>query len=623
MEGSDATAGSLLGKRPGEELEDEQAAKRAMLMPDQVAAFTSDGVAAADSSAAAPEAAAACGSGSSLTALEQDALFGGLGREQFMERHIHRRLHSVAATLPDNALLELGQQTFTQQFLSLEAAGLATGPMGGVAGAVPMGHFTGAGVVQQGGGAAENGFQGLSREEFIQRRIHRKLHMQVGHMSDGELKQLGAMSFNDQFQSLGHGPQQDFGGGCSAGMSGGGGLRPGGLAAALQGTNLLARDLPAGAAAVTEADPSGMFGGLGRNAFLQQYVHRRLHNVASGLSDEQLLELGQLGFNKQFQVFEQQQVVPMDGFAGMGREQYIAERIHRKLHQMVAALSDAEILELGRRSFNDQFAILVEGGGAPQPMPQQMQQPAVSGYNPQAQVYQFVPVGNGTVAPVSAATTQSSSALQAQDAGGFGGFGGGGGGDSWGAGGGGKSFGGKSSSWGKGGDSWSKGGGGDSWGKGGGKWGSSGGGGGWKGGGGGGWKGGHEGVAQDIFGGMSRDEFLQVFIHRRLHSTVAKYEDDQLLELAAMSYNQQFTYVEQQGASILGDMGRDAYMQKHVHRTLHQQAAMLSDEQLLSLGQLGFKKQFDHLQYLLQSGGGGEMPLSAAAADYGGDAKHH
>ena len=71
----------------------------------------------------------------------------------------------------------------------------------------------------------------------------------------------------------------------------------------------------------------------------------KLHSKASVLPDQSLLELGRMSFNQQFEVFEQRAA---DVFGGVGREAYIQAHIHRKLHASIITLADAQALLLGR-----------------------------------------------------------------------------------------------------------------------------------------------------------------------------------------------------------------------------------------------------------------------------------
>merc|ERR1712060_821198 len=108
-----------------------------------------------------------------------------------------------------------------------------------------------------------------------------------------------------------------------------------------------------GGAQVEQPAAVDHFGGLGRETYMQQRVHRRLHGQAVKLSDDQLWELGQLSFNQQFNALEtsvsvpgmQPQSVYNDPFQGVGREGYMQHRVHRRLHSQAALLSDQELLE--------------------------------------------------------------------------------------------------------------------------------------------------------------------------------------------------------------------------------------------------------------------------------------
>jgi len=233
--------------------------------------------------------------------------FAGLSREAYMQTRVHRRLHGQAAQLSDQQLLELGQMSFNMQFIFLESTTemLKQEPQ------------------------PPDIFQGMGREGWMQQRIHRRLHARAASLSDEELLELGRRSFNDQFN-------------------------------ALEG-----RGVEAGEA--FEQQKPDPFGGVGREAFMAQRVHRRLHPQAARLSDQELLELGKLSFNQQFPALEGSMgdqasavpaAVPQDVFQGHGREGYMQQRVHRRLHSKAMLLSDSELLELGRLSFNEQFPAL-------------------------------------------------------------------------------------------------------------------------------------------------------------------------------------------------------------------------------------------------------------------------
>merc|ERR1711907_856458 len=105
---------------------------------------------------------------------------------------------------------------------------------------------------------------------------------------------------------------------------------------------------------------SSMIGGTSREAYMQQRIHRRLHAKAATLIDEELYELGQLSFNQQFPMCEQFDEIAgqhgdSDIFGGVTREQYMATRVHRRLHPQAARLTNEELLEIGKINFNEQF----------------------------------------------------------------------------------------------------------------------------------------------------------------------------------------------------------------------------------------------------------------------------
>merc|ERR1739848_160984 len=121
-----------------------------------------------------------------------------------------------------------------------------------------------------------------------------------------------------------------------------------------------------------------LFNGVGRDAFMAQRVHRRLHGQAVMMSDQQLRELGQLSFSQQFTFLESAQIAPVqpavDLFQGLGREGFMQQRVHRKLHNRAAPLSDEELSELGKLTFNDQFHTLDQMAQAEQQAAAEQQQ---------------------------------------------------------------------------------------------------------------------------------------------------------------------------------------------------------------------------------------------------------
>lgn len=233
----------------------------------------------------------------------QADIFGGIGRDQYMRTHVHRKLHALAESLSDSELLDLGKLGFNAQFpvFGADAEQSLNKVASSELGAEP--------------------FEGMGREAYMQQRVHRKLHSLAEGLTDEGLLELGRLSFNDQFPMLG----QDQ---------------------------------------VAQAD---VFAGLGREEYIQQRVHRRLHAHVASLSDKDLQEFGSLSFNKQFQKFEQPAPVVVQArthvspaatfFNGMSREQFMAQRVHRRLVPKATAMSDQELLELGRLSFNEQFKV--------------------------------------------------------------------------------------------------------------------------------------------------------------------------------------------------------------------------------------------------------------------------
>ena len=66
--------------------------------------------------------------------------FGGWGREGYMQKHIHRKLHQFAMTLSADDLLALGRVSFNDQFLILESGLGSAGGLGGAGAAQAPGE---------------------------------------------------------------------------------------------------------------------------------------------------------------------------------------------------------------------------------------------------------------------------------------------------------------------------------------------------------------------------------------------------------------------------------------------------------------------------------------------------
>ncbi|CAJ1422144.1 unnamed protein product [Effrenium voratum] len=431
-------------------------------------------------------------------------VFGPIGRSGYLHQRVHRKLHPMVIALTDQELFQLGQLSFNEQFSHLGAEG-------------------------------ESPFGDMGREGYLRQRVHRMLQTDAAHMSDQDLMALGALSFKEQFIHLGKpGPQQE--------------LERKQLGSRNAPRQADAEDMTAGfpledreayiqqhvhrklqryvttmsdqevfnlgklsfneqfrtlSVDATEADEAD-FGQLGRAGYIQQHVHRRLHNRAAQLNDKDLLELGKLDFNEQFVVLqtpgpretgeEEAQAI----FGEAGREGYLQQRVHRMLHAHVVHLSNLELVKLGEMSFSEQFTALGRPG------PKQMDARAMK-YRPEA----------------------SSEASNLR--------------------------------------------------------------------------------------GLSRQEFMQQRVHRKLHAQAAYLSDAELGRLGALSFNEQFDALSAlqaretskipsgRSAAVFGGMDRDTFMQQRVHRRLHGRAAVLPDEELARLGQLSFKDQFPTLE-LLEAG---------------------
>merc|ERR1719399_2563199 len=162
-------------------------------------------------------------------AMPRADLFEGLDKQTFLAQRVHRKLQPLAASLSDEELSILGKMKFNDQFSALNAEG----------GAPAMPREEDSGSI----------FNGASREEYMQQRVHRKLPSVAATLSDEELAKLGQMKFNSQFPALN----------------------------------------AEGAPPVPRAD---LFGGLDRATFVAQRVHRKLHPMTASLADEELSILG-------------------------------------------------------------------------------------------------------------------------------------------------------------------------------------------------------------------------------------------------------------------------------------------------------------------------------------------
>jgi len=476
-------------------------------------------------------------------------IFQGLSREAYTEQRVHRKLHAQAASLSDEELYELGRLSFNEQFPALGVVGPSAAAQ----------HQQGA-------------FLGLSREQYMQQRVHRRLHAQAASLSDQELMDLGQLSFNDQFPLMEE--------------------------RALQGHGQARIVAPPPRSIAKPTDP---FGGAGRDVYMQQRVHRKLHASAAALGDEDLLELGKMSFNEQFGVFgegpppaqeEPGQFHTPGTFGGLTREQYMHQRVHRKLHSQAAALSDEELHELGKKSFNEQFPALgmdnapsgtprahdegtkykppdlsikshdVFGGLSRETFMKQrvhrklhlhadcLGDEELRELGDKTFNEQFTTLGLDSATLGSPRVLEDPTPQKPPDV-----------------------------------------------------------------------------VPKppdlsikttDVFGGLSREQYMYQRVHRKLHVHAAALSDEELHDLGKKSFNEQFPALgvgaeqgpqggggpppKSQLEDLFAGLGREGYMQQRVHRRLHAQAATISDEHLLELGKLSFHDQFPALQRLEQQG---------------------
>lgn len=498
-------------------------------------------------------------------------LFDELGFQGFLQRCVHRKLQPIAARFTPEELLALGRLSFSEQFRSLDLPGPeAKGTAGRQAyrssfaqereslhpsvfgeqgregflqhrvhrmlqaqarsfsdaelakfgGMSFKEQFTFLGVAgpKEQSGEMSNLFGEMGRTGYIQRRIHRRLHDAIQGLADEDVFALGQQSFNEQFRTLGQDENVDLNGNPFGKESRESYIqihvhrKLHGHVAKMSdeevfnlgklGFNEQFRTLSVDA---TEADEVNFQ--AGRAGYIQQHIHRRLQSRAAQLSDKDLLDLGKLSFNEQFVVLqtpgpkeEEQQEL----FGDAGRDGYLQQRIHRMLHNQVANMSDRDLFHLGELSFNEQFTAMGRPG------PQQMD--AMKSRHP------------------------SSTISGASEAGGI-----------------------------------------------------------------------------PFLRGLTRQDYMQQRIHRKLHGQVAYFSDTELFAVGELSFNEQFDKVEAVTAgkgqlspgkpslarttvSPFGGMDRDTYMQQRVHRKLHSKAMHLSDEDLKQLGSLSFNDQFPTIE---------------------------
>uniref|UniRef100_A0A7S4UIE5 Uncharacterized protein n=1 Tax=Alexandrium monilatum TaxID=311494 RepID=A0A7S4UIE5_9DINO len=278
-------------------------------------------------------------------------LFGPAGRDAYLQQRVHRKLHPKACLLDDQELFDLGKLNFNDQFPVMEQLEVVPVPA-----AVP----TSSSVQVQEQPPPSGMFGGLSRDAYMAARVHRRLHPQAALLSDHQLRELGQLSFNQQFPYFENTPVTQ--------------PPPQQQQHQQHQQQLHQHRQPQVQAAPAALPPkTDVFGGLGREDYMQRRIHRKLHAKAAILGDEELYELGRLSFNEQFPLLEHVEPAAAFGglqqgsadmFGGMGRESYMQQRVHRKLHPQAASLTDSQLFELGKMSFNQQFPYFEAGAEA-------------------------------------------------------------------------------------------------------------------------------------------------------------------------------------------------------------------------------------------------------------------
>jgi len=492
-------------------------------------------------------------------AKHQAGLFRGLSRQDFVQQRIHRRLHVKAQNLKDEDLLNLGEMSFNQQFIAIGQMSVAGGGDGNAT-------------------TADGLFGDLGFDGFMKQHVHRKLWQVAEKFAPEKLLELGQLSFNEQFQSLGMpGPveekqaQQMESRSVASSLFGPVGrsgylhqrvhrkLHPYVIALSDKDLfdlgkltfneqfNVMGQESPA---------EGGFFDDLGREGYIQRHVHRKLHASANAMSDEDLFNLGKLSFNEQFAALGETGDPSLTAFGAQDREAYIKAHVHRKLHMHVAGMSDEDVLRLGKLGFNEQFRTLGVDTAAPQ-----IEQQAMPFGMQSREAY--------VAAHVHRKLHQHITAMSDQDVAQLGKL----------------SFNEQFL--------------------------------------------GVDMMSQPIeynplmgampgaapaFGGLDRNAYIQARIHRKLHMHAAAMSDEDVMRLGKQSFNEQFRAVGAEGPGgpaagmagggfmggkgmapvgpMLRGLSRQAYMQQRVHRKLHAQAAYLSNEQLMAIGELSFNDQF-------------------------------
>jgi len=503
---------------------------------------------------------------------DADALFEELGFQGYLQRCVHRKLQSIAARFTAEELLALGKLSFTEQFQSLGLPGPEEEKNNAGPSRLPS-VFTRSTVRSLGSGRQEREasrnrlFGDHGREGFLQCRVHRMLQTEANRLSDTELLKFGRMSFNEQFTFMGVAGPKEQSGNTGHDLFGDMGRRgyvqtrihrrlhdavqelhdEDVFALGQQSFNEQFRALGQD----ENVEPNGApFGKDSRESYIQIHVHRKLHAHVSKMSDEEVFNLGKLGFNEQFRTLSVDATEADEvNFGQSGRSGYIQQHIHRRLHSRAAQLNDKDLLELGKLSFNEQFSVLQVPGPKEEEQQELFGDAGRDGYLKQrihrmlhtqaaslsnAELFhlgersfneQFTALGcPGPKEMEALKTRQPSTMTSAVEAGGI-----------------------------------------------------------------------------PFLRGLSRQDYMQQRIHRKLHAQGAYLSDTELFRIGELSFNEQFAAMETataakgkgtRTANLFGGLDRAIYMQQRVHRKLHSRAVQLTDEDLAQLGSLSFNEQF-------------------------------
>jgi hypothetical protein len=391
-------------------------------------------------------------------------------------------------------------------------------------------------------------FGGLSREEYIQAHVHRRLHADAASLSDTELFDFGKLKFNEQFPAIGESKH---------------------------------------GRATSGSDLFGEAGG--RHEYIQQKVHRKLHDQVRELSDRDIFDLGQKKFNDQFP-FVDDLLSERIFNSSDGRQGYMMQRVHKRLHEQAASLSAPDLHQLGQMSFNDQFPYMEKlgfqkaGKHDAQEAPPRMLRPMVTRPGKAVDLFEGLGREQYMRKHVHLKLHSLADGLDDEDLSALGQL----------------TFNAQfpffnldpdqaaaaSSRGGRHGDR-------------------------------------ARASKQTDFEGMDRETFLQQRVHRKLHDYAAVLSDEDLLDFGKRKFNDQFLMLEQvaqptsdSGGATFDGMSRDEFMQRRVHRKLHMKAASYSDEELIELGRLKFNDQFKVFDDIAEWSGSTDVFGGVSRDDY-------